>query len=691
LLLLAIQLFAVSFLLLFAEVMCIRWFAIELPLLRVFPNLVLTTIFIGTSAGLATHGQPKASPLVLSLCVVLSLAFLIAGQALGVQVLSIRDERGVLLSLAFIGAVVVNLTILFVTVGRCLGEEFEKLPPLKAYSVNLLGSIAGVIAFGIISWLWLPPAAWLAVAATLVFILARKRYVIAVGLAAVIAAFAAGKDSTWSPYGRVQLIPTPQADKTALGTGNYKLMSNGDFLHGGTHVVQLQSWTEIAAKYANCTKWDRAYRYWLEVPYLVSQSADKLLVLGAGSGCDVECALQHGAKQIDAVERDPFIASCGFDRHPDRPYKNNRVNVIVDDARTFLRYSPEKYDMIQFAYLDPGATLKLSSFLRSDNFVYTRESLKSAISHLNDHGVLCISFATGADSPVTRRLYRTLTDAYGKPPMALVQDYTGSSFFFLGPGLKALPEEIVKPAGFRMWPGRGEYTDTRPSTDDWPFLYLDFTNSAVLVYAFVLIAAAIIPLSVMRKSISGKAPLVELAPMLFLGMAFMLVETKSITQLSLLFGATWIVSSIVILIILTMAYFSNLIIDRIKSPRIEYCYAGLVGTLILDYALRIPTSTNLPPIALSVGAATVACLPVFFGGMIFSILLKRSQNAVLLLASNVLGVAFGGLLENLCIVVGIKALSLVALGLYLASALPLIATRFHTKKPSLPEVLTGPS
>ena len=60
-----VRLFVVSFLILFAEVMLIRWLGVELAVMRVFPNLILTIIFIGSSIGLATYKNPLASTPVL--------------------------------------------------------------------------------------------------------------------------------------------------------------------------------------------------------------------------------------------------------------------------------------------------------------------------------------------------------------------------------------------------------------------------------------------------------------------------------------------------------------------------------------------------------------------------------------------------------------------------------------------------
>jgi len=668
----ASPLFIVSLLLLFAEVMCIRWLGVAVPIMRIFPNLTLTTAFIGTSIGLAAYKRPRPAESVLVVAVVSTLLLLIFATELQLRTFTMKSAAGIVVSLAVIGFLVTNLTITFVSLGMRLGQEFESMPPLKSYGINLLGSIAGVATFGLFSMLWLPPAAWLALAAVLAWLLTGKKYVLPLSAALVVTALIVYKDTIWSPYGKIQF--TPIARQQWPGNQNYNLFSNGEMYHWGLHIDPVANLQAIPVAYRDNPEWARLYRSELEVPYVGALAPSKVLVLGSGSGNDVQCALLHGAQQVDAVERDPFIASCGLLKHPDRPYTDKRVKVYVEDARTFLRYSKQKYDLIDFAYLDPGGTLRLSSFLRSDNFVYTKESIQSALAHLTDHGIVAISFASDNKSPITRRLYKVIGEAYGQKPLAMVAP-NFSCFFLFGPGLQALPKDALLAAGFRFWPEPGEYWDTRTATDDWPFLYLEYSKLAVIIYFFVLAGAALVPLMIYRKGLSLDRFSPEVLPMLFLGLGFMLMQTKSITQLSLLFGATWIVSSVVILIFLTLAFCANWLVDRLSLSRVAPCYAGLFLSLLLDYFARVPASSTLHPYVLAVISAIICCLPVFFSGMVFSILLRPATNPVILLSANVLGVAFGGMLENLCIVGGIKSLSLLALLLYLCSALPLIISR----------------
>jgi len=64
---------------------------------------------------------------------------------------------------------------------------------------------------------------------------------------------------------------------------------------------------------------------------------DDALIIGAGSGNDINHALRNAVRHIDAVEIDPVIQSIGIRENPDRPYSDPRVSRHLDDGRHYLR------------------------------------------------------------------------------------------------------------------------------------------------------------------------------------------------------------------------------------------------------------------------------------------------------------------------------------------------------------------
>ena len=70
--------------------------------------------------------------------------------------------------------------------------------------------------------------------------------------------------------------------------------------------------------------------------------------------------------------------------------------------------------------------------------------------------------------------------------------------------------------------------------------------------------------------------------MFFLGAGFMLVETKAVVHLALLFGSTWMVNSVVFFAVLVMILAANLFVLKFRPQRLRAYYAGLLATLGLN-------------------------------------------------------------------------------------------------------------
>ncbi|MBX9723073.1 MAG: hypothetical protein K2X81_16850, partial [Candidatus Obscuribacterales bacterium] len=418
------RLFWASVLLLFAEIFAIRWLGIEVSVIRTFPNLVLLVVLVGASAGLGNPEKLKSPAwVILAACAVLILGLIFA-VPLGLSTLSMRVDQSeslikIGMALVVLMSTVLSLVLVSINIGCAMGREFAQLPALRGYAINLLGSIFGVIIFGLIAWLNLPPPVCLFVLGLFTWLLSKRRLVIGATVLFVALSLLTTMQSRWSPYSKLDVISMPQAAGTILGAGNYVLNSNNYYFHFAVRILKMDKAQEALFKKETENSPQLAtvdhYYTWLKLPFQFAPQHNRVLVLGGGSGNDVAFALKNGAQSVDVVEIDPVIATFGKSLHPDKPYIDPKTSLHVEDARSFLRYSKDKYDLIEFAYLDPGATLNTASFIRVDNFVYTVESIKSALSHLDANGLGTISFATGPQKAVTWRLYQIIAAAQGKP------------------------------------------------------------------------------------------------------------------------------------------------------------------------------------------------------------------------------------------------------------------------------------
>jgi hypothetical protein len=243
--------------------------------------------------------------------------------------------------------------------------------------------------------------------------------------------------------------------------------------------------------------------------------------------------------------------------------------------------------------------------------------------------------------------------------------------FVAGPGLHQATARLAQMRGVPSIGAELTRPDTRPVRDDWPFLYQN-PHSFPFVYLgsllLVLIAGGYLVRVAVGQATGSTRTRLDWT-MFFMGSAFLLVETKNLSQLSLLFGATWITNAVVFSSIFVMAIAANLIVTRWSTPRLPVLFAFLWVALLLSYFVPFSALTELAPLARGVIGGAVTALPVLFSSLIFAKMFQETGDAANALGSNILGGLFGGALEALSIFLGIKAMALLAIAVYGAAAL----------------------
>ena len=121
----------------------------------------------------------------------------------------------------------------------------------------------------------------------------------------------------------------------------------------------------------------------------------KALVIGSGGGRDLLSALVFGASRVDGVEINPIIVNDvmrgEFLEYSGGVYERPDVRVTVEDGRSFVRRSEERYDIIQASLVDTWAATAAGAYALSENSLYTVEAFEDYLAHLSDRGVLSIS------------------------------------------------------------------------------------------------------------------------------------------------------------------------------------------------------------------------------------------------------------------------------------------------------------
>jgi hypothetical protein len=219
-------------------------------------------------------------------------------------------------------------------------------------------------------------------------------------------------------------------------------------------------------------------------------------------------------------------------------------------------------------------------------------------------------------------------------------------------------------------------TTTLLPTDNWPFLYLrERAIPALNVHGMALIAflsLAILLMIVPARGGDVRQPN-RLAwkmvnwQMFFLGAGFMLLETKSVVHMALLFGSTWIVNSFVFAAILLMILISNLWVIKARPQRLAPYYILMIAALLVGAIVPMNTFLALPGAAKVLASCAVTFLPIFFAGVVFATAFRDSEQPDVDFGSNIAGIILGGLCEYSSLAVGFTGLLVIAIVFYTLS------------------------
>ncbi|HXZ01857.1 MAG TPA: hypothetical protein VEI03_17825 [Stellaceae bacterium] len=712
-----LNLFLTGFLVLFLELACIRWFAANVIFLQFFTNVVLLACFLGMSCGCMAARQRRDwlghFPLLALGTVVAALAMLtiynvwsglavdVGHQASPQEIFFGTEYRNpdvaqFTVPIDLIAAVFfILIALMFVGLGQVLGRAFDAYPNrVMGYTLNIGGSLAGIVGFSLISFLQAPPLVWFLIACagvayllhqagglTLSRGLALAALLVAVTLPA---AFRArnGIEAFWSPYYAVEY----EASGLGINVNNIGHQQMVPFDTGGSSYSLIHLLQKAAGG----------------APF---QDA---LIIGAGSGNDVDHALHYGVGRIDAVEIDPVIQSIGVNRNPDRPYDDPRVVRHLDDGRHFLRTTDHTYDLVVYALVDSLILHSGYANIRLESYLFTEEALRDIKRVLKPGGIF-VTYNFFRQGWVVERVAAMAESVFGCKPIVLSLPYqetlpssSPSGFTMIVAGcnqaiagafaahkdfwLNRLPAKNQGVDGFAVQPEtmpadeRQDWQKIAPTTivhdgggprfasDDWPFLYLrdrlipdlSIRSMVVLGVLGVGMVSLFLPKGGGRRRIDGR--------MFFLGAAFMLLETKAVVQLALLFGSTWLVNSLVFFTALILILLANLYVLKAPPRRLIWHYAGLLGLLAATIAIPLDLFLSggvfwryAVPCALALG-------PMFFAGVIFARTFRDCADPDTAFGSNIAGSILGGLGESFSMLLGFRYLLLLAVGCYLLSA-----------------------
>jgi len=367
------RIFLVSFTMLFFELLCIRWVPSYVRYLSYFNNFLLLASFLGIGLGMLAARRQRfwfpPFPILLALLIVVVAKMKFQLIVPSTQVLydgiseqqSSQSENFLILPVVF-GMV----TLCFIPLARSFGQLFTQVKPLTAYTYDILGSLAGIASFSVISYFALPPLVWFSVLTVLLLLLSAKRTVLfaaVVLLACLIEVMRLQTGAYWSPYYKITLRPA----------------------HPNGYAVDVNG-----ISHQTMTDWRYKEPFYQLVYKTFGKTFHHALILGAGTGSDVAIAEAYGINSITAVEIDPTIQQLGVRLNPNHPYQDPRVHVVINDGRSFLQNTTDHFDLIIFALPDSLTLTSSQTSLRLESFLLTQDALEAAHSHLTSNGVVVL-------------------------------------------------------------------------------------------------------------------------------------------------------------------------------------------------------------------------------------------------------------------------------------------------------------
>jgi SAM-dependent methyltransferase len=627
------------------------------------------------------------------------------------------------------GAFFLLIALAMLGPGQQLGRALARMPNrLAAYTTNILGSIAGIGLFSLCAWLQLSPGRWfLIVSVGLGYFLVRPPFgvwqiVRGVLLAAIVVLASSTKlilsaenEEFWSPYYRIDYTPSDYCiDVNLIGhqqmiprDAKYPAYAIPYLLNRDAGGKPFKNVMIIGAGSGNdlsrSLQWGAEHIDAVEIDPVIRELGRKYHPDQPYSDTDRVIPRQADGRN--------------FLRSTDEKY-DLVIYALVDSLVLHSSYSNirlESYLFTKEAFADvkrclgPDGVFVMYNFFRHGWLIARLQNTLTEVFGTKPL-VIMLPYKTTVEPDLNWNGFTVFIAGSAEALEPLRKAF--ASLDARGPVYWIDPRRFNDPGGpngFRDHPELADVRNWLPigladveqpadgiavATDDWPFLYLrqpmipdlSLRGATIMAALAMLMMVWFVPPRTqstvpwgqeLHQVISYWAKGSQSATqkrrfdgrMFFLGAGFMLIETKSVVHMALVFGSTWMVNSVVFLAVLVMILLANLFVAKFRPQQLWFYYAGLFATLLLNVV--VPLNFFLGwPIALQMGAASLLVfVPVWFAGIIFAVLFNQTTEPDRAFGFNIAGAMLGGLAEYSSMLLGFRHLLLVAVVFYAMSAL----------------------
>lgn len=681
----------VSFLILFLELVLIRFIGTEIRIFAYVPNLILLATFLGSGLGILINMKVPAYVSSAALALVAVCMSVPLFKKITDLLSPISDSfiwfqgSGINVGSIFLGffltiLLFVLVLVIFIPLGQLLGRLFGNSKQLTvSYSVNIIFSLLGTLTFNLFSYLSINPYLSILFCFVLITVISEKsNRTFSIIASFIITPFLlvsllGTSNQVWSPYQKLELVDLPANPLLPSG----KMLNVNNIGYMGLLDLSKEYQESMPEKLANlgiktADLGDLGFRNQYDIPYKLHKNPQKVLLIGAGAGNDAAGALRMGVEEITAVEIDPKIIEFGTSYHPEDPYSSEKVKIVNNDGRAHLQKTDQKYDVVVMGLTDSHTLNSSLTNIQLDNFLYTKQSIEDVYEVLGDDGVLFLSFDVRR-AWIGARLRGSIENAFGYEPLIISMQNDpplfgwGGVFFIASKNPDALNQILKQDQELNNFLQTRKVQYDKPQkylTDNWPYLYLK--SSKIPNIHLIILTLLFLLFSFSFKLLKIKSKF-ETVPF-FLGAAFLLYEFQNISRASLLYGNTWKTNVFIISTILIMILFANLLSLKVKIHK-KYIYVALILSFIMEFLIPVKVFTQYSGLVKYTLIPLFLNLPLFFSGFLFINYFNETKNRRSFYAYNLFGSAVGGLASYLSYMLGIKFLLILSLAFYLLTLL----------------------
>jgi hypothetical protein len=460
----------------------------------------------------------------------------------------------------------------------------------------------------------------------------------------------------WNSFSRIDVVEG--------GTGGEGLVAKV-FIDGGAG-TNIISWDGNIESRQELSTW---MQY---IPFKMMQDP-KVLVIGSGGGRDVVAALVSGSNDVTSVEINPIIYETvkSYGDRAGNVYSHEFVRSYVDEGRSFITRSSEKYDIIYVPFVDTWASVSSGGLSVSENFLYTLEGFQQYYDHLTETGKI-VTVRWLIDAPrfistyaklleqngipqdqLRRHLVMVTSDSYTQDPSVTMVVFSKSPFTdeeirFLSQSFSQydykpilVPGQIMREPYSGLLNGEVNLnqfydmfeTKVYPVTDDNPY-FLSFEKPLpaaveVLLYASVGIVAIflLVPFVWMKRRAQGEGEVSKkkseigistvIPYFAALGVGFILIELALLQKLILLMGNPTMTFALLLFTLLISSGSGSLLSSRIAKNNMRNLVfvIGAIAGLGILYILFLPSiiySTIAEPIEIKAVVSIAVLAPIGF-------------------------------------------------------------------------------